>query len=46
MRRVGLGRYLYSLPQIWADYDQKSKQIVDSARVIAQMYAGLPKGEE
>lgn len=39
----GLGRYLYALPQVWADYDQKSKQIVGSAGVVAQMYASLPK---
>jgi hypothetical protein len=41
----GLGRYLYSLPQVWADYDQKSKQIVDAAGVVAQMYPSLPKDE-
>lgn len=43
----GLGRYLYSLPMVWADYDQKSKQIVNPAGVVAQMYASLPKnGDE
>lgn len=41
----GLGRYLYSLPQIWADYDQKTKQIVDASGVVARMYASLPKDE-
>lgn len=42
----GLGRYLYSLPQVWAAYDEKKRQIVDTAGVVAQMYASLPKGEE
>jgi hypothetical protein len=42
----GLGRYLYSLPQIWAAYDEKKRQIVDVAGVVAQMYAKLPRGEE
>lgn len=41
----GLGRYLYSLPQIWCDYDEQKKQIIDPAHVIAQMYASL-KGNE
>lgn len=41
----GLGRYLYSLPQVWADYDQKTKQIVGAAGVVAQMYATLPRDE-
>jgi len=42
----GLGRYLYSLPQVWAAYDDKKKQIVDPAGVVAQMYASLPKSDE
>lgn len=42
----GLGRYLYSLPQIWAEYDEQKKQIVDAAGVVARMYASLPRGEE
>jgi|GEM_PF-3599422 Uncharacterized protein conserved in bacteria len=42
----GLGRYLYSLPQVWADYDQKTKQIVNAAGVVAQMYGSLPRSEE
>lgn len=41
----GLGRYLYALPQVWAAYDEKKKQIVDPAGVVAQMYASLPKDE-
>jgi len=41
----GLGRYLYSLPQVWAAYDEQKKQIVDVAGVVAQMYASLPKEE-
>lgn len=42
----GLGRYLYSLPQVWAAYDEQKKQIVDVSGVVAQMYASLPRGEE
>jgi hypothetical protein len=41
----GLGRYLYSLPQIWADYDAQKKQIIDPARVVARMYDALPREE-
>jgi hypothetical protein len=41
----GLGRYLYSLPQVWADYDEKKKQIIEATGVIARMYASLPKDE-
>lgn len=35
----GLGRYLYALPLIWADYDQQKRQIVHPSGVIAAMYA-------
>ncbi len=42
----GLGRYLYSLPQTWANFSEATKQIVDPAGVVAQMYASLPKGDE
>jgi hypothetical protein len=42
----GLGRYLYSLPQTWAAYDEQKRQFVDPARVVAQLYASLPKGED
>lgn len=43
----GLGRYLYSLPMVWAAYDSQKKQIVDTAGVVAQMYSSLPKnGDE
>lgn len=42
----GLGRYLYSLPQIWAPYDEKKRQIVDVAGVVEQMYARLPKSDD
>lgn len=42
----GLGRYLYSLPQVWAEYDQEKRQIVDVAGTVAKMYASLPKGEQ
>jgi hypothetical protein len=39
----GLGRYLYSLPGVWADYNAQKKQVIDPAGVVAQMYASLPK---
>jgi hypothetical protein len=42
----GLGRYLYSLPQVWAEYDEQKKQIVDVPGTVARMYASLPKGDE
>jgi len=38
----GLGRYLYALPQLWSDYDDDKKRIVDPAHVVSQMYAALP----
>jgi hypothetical protein len=41
----GLGRYLYTLPQIWADYDEQKRQIIDPASIVARMYAALPKEE-
>lgn len=34
----GLGRYLYSLEQIWAEYDEQKKCFRDPKRVIEQMY--------
>jgi hypothetical protein len=39
----GLGRYLYSLPRPWADYDQDKRQFVDPAGVVRDIYgkAGL-----
>lgn len=42
----GLGRYLYSFPLTWAPYDAQKRQFIDPARVVAQMYATLPRGEE
>jgi hypothetical protein len=42
----GLGRYLYSLPQVWGAYDEKKKQLIDPAGIVAQMYASLPRGDE
>lgn len=42
----GLGRYLYSLPQVWADYDQKTRQILNPAGIVAQMYGSLPREED
>lgn len=39
----GLGRYLYALPQVWANYDPDRKHIIDPQGVVRQMYemAGL-----
>lgn len=39
----GLGRYLYHLPQIWADYDEVKRAFKDPRGVIHQVYtlAGL-----
>jgi len=42
----GLGRYLYSLGDHWAELTTDGKKFIDPARVVAQMYASLPKGEE
>jgi hypothetical protein len=42
----GLGRYLYSLPMVWAEYSEEKRCIVNPAGVIAQMYAALPRGDE
>jgi hypothetical protein len=41
----GLGRYLYRLPQIWADLDDKGK-FKDAPGVVWQMYQALPKESE
>jgi hypothetical protein len=40
----GLGRYLYHLPPVWADYDDARTSFTDPAGVVAQVYrlAGLP----
>ena len=42
----GLGRYLYQIPQTWAPYDEQKRQFIDPQRVVAQMYATLPKSDE
>lgn len=34
----GLGRYLYSLPRVWAPYDDKAKRFVDEAGVVRSIY--------
>jgi hypothetical protein len=43
----GIGRYFYSLPQPWAEFDAQRKQFTDPRRVIEKMYhqAGLPVGQ-
>lgn len=42
----GIGRYLYSLPQIWGEFDGQKKQFADPLRVAQDIYkrAGLPTG--
>lgn len=44
----GLGRYLYSLPQPWVDYDPARKRIVDAERAAWDLYrtAGLLSPEQ
>lgn len=44
----GLGRYLYSMPQRWGDYDSEKKVFVNPDGLIAEMYtlAGIKNGEE
>ena len=39
----GLGRYLYILPRLWADYDPRKKQFVDASKAAHDIYskAGL-----
>jgi hypothetical protein len=39
----GLGRYLYSMPQIWSAYDAAKKQVIDAAGIVRQMYASLER---
>jgi hypothetical protein len=42
----GIGRYLNSLPQIWAEYDGQKRQFNDIPRVVADIYrrAGIRMG--
>jgi len=42
----GLGRYLYSFGDTWAALEQDGKRFVDPAKVVAAMYASLPRGDE
>ena len=39
----GLGRYLYSLPRLWFDYDEQAKRFKDEQRIVHELYtkAGL-----
>lgn len=41
----GLGRYLYTFGDTWADLQPDGKRFVDPAGVVARMYASLPKDE-
>jgi hypothetical protein len=34
----GIGRYIYSLPQIWGEFDGQKKQFVDALKVVADIY--------
>jgi hypothetical protein len=42
----GIGRYLYSLPQVWGEFDPNKRQFREPARLIAEIYkkAGLSTG--
>lgn len=42
----GLGRYLYTFSDTWAELTTDGKRFVDPVKVVAQMYASLPRGEE
>jgi len=42
----GLGRYLYQFSDTWAELTADGKRFVDPTKVVAQMYASLPRGEE
>lgn len=42
----GLGRYLYALEITWAELDADGKKFRDPARIVAQMYASMPRVEE
>lgn len=37
----GLGRYLYSLPAIWGDYDPDRKCLKNIPAIVAEMYQGI-----
>lgn len=34
----GLGRYLYSLPRLWAEYDPQKKALKAPQKIVEQMY--------
>jgi hypothetical protein len=36
--QFGVGRYLYSLPRLWADYDPDKKQFLNPAGIVAALY--------
>lgn len=40
----GLGRYLYHVPTIWADYDREKKVIKSPSAVVQRMYTALGIG--
>lgn len=40
--RAGIGRYLYGLTPIWADWDDSKRKFVDADTVRAQILDGVP----
>ncbi len=34
----GLGRYLYRLPQVWAEYDEQRRSFKDAPATVRQLY--------
>ena len=38
----GLGRYLYSLPRLWAEYDPQKKALKAPQTIVERMYRGKP----
>ncbi|NOK64105.1 MAG: hypothetical protein GFH27_549413n17 [Chloroflexi bacterium AL-W] len=37
--RFGIGRYIYHLPKVWADYDREKKRFQNPERIINTVYA-------
>jgi len=35
---IGVGRYLWQLPQVWGDYDKAKKRFKDPFRVVTEAY--------
>jgi hypothetical protein len=43
--QFGLGRYLYSLPRLWADYEADQKAFVNPQRVVIALYTAAGLGD-